>query len=365
VLRLDAGAFLWKRLGTRCQNEPEVHDILQALRAASRIAAPAVIHKEEAIVSPRDLVPYLGTGSHAGREGNLAYHNSLMVQFWSALASRDARAMAYVLRSHFPTHFRNATWATYLRCHDDIGWAVTDEDAAALGFSGAAHRAFLADFYEGVFPGSFARGAPFQSNPATGDKRSSGTTASFCGLETAIAANDQAGIETAIHRILMGHALIASFGGIPLLYMGDEIGLLNDRTYVDDPDRAHDSRWMHRPAMDWEKAGRRGTAGTIEARLHSGVATIMRRRKATPHLHADSPTEILDAGVGGVFAFRRASPLGALLGLFNFTEDWRSVRVAFASASGASDFVDRLTGDIVVPADGMILLPPYARIWLT
>jgi amylosucrase len=364
VLRLDAVAFLWKRLGTRCQNEPEVHDILQALRAACRIAAPAVIHKEEAIVSPRDLVPYLGTGSHSGREGNLAYHNSLMVQFWSALASRDTRLMAHVLRSHFPTSFRNATWATYLRCHDDIGWAVTDEDAAALGMSGPAHRAFLADFYEGVFPGSFARGALFQSNPETGDKRSSGATASFCGLETALAEDDLAGIETAIHRILMGHALIASFGGIPLLYMGDEIGLVNDRTYVDDPDKAHDSRWMHRPAMDWDKAERRGTAGTVEAGLHAGIAGIMRRRKGTPHLHADSPTEILDAG-DGVFAFHRASPLGSLIGLFNFTEDWRSVPAAFASANGASDFVDRLTGDVVVPTDGVILLPPYARIWLT
>ena len=50
VLRLDAVAFMWKRMGTRCQNEPEVHDILQALRAASRIAAPVVIHQEEAIV---------------------------------------------------------------------------------------------------------------------------------------------------------------------------------------------------------------------------------------------------------------------------------------------------------------------------
>ncbi|HET7714556.1 MAG TPA: alpha-amylase family protein [Bauldia sp.] len=365
VFRLDAVAFLWKRMGTRCQNEPEVHDVLQALRAASRIAAPAVIHKEEAIVSPRDLVPYLGAGSHAGREGNLAYHNSLMVQFWSALAARDTRLMTYVLRTHFPTGFRNATWATYLRCHDDIGWAVTDEDAAALGISGPAHRAFLADFYEGAFPGSFARGAPFQSNPQTGDRRSSGTTASLCGLEKALAENDLAGIESAIHRILMGHALIASFGGIPLLYMGDEIGLLNDRTYLADPDKAHDSRWMHRPAMDWAKAQRRLIAGTLEARIQSGIVEIMRRRKTTPHLRADNPTEILDGAAEGVFVFRRASPLGALLAFFNFTEAWRAVPQGFAGSNGARDFVDRLTGHSVVPEDGMILLPPYARLWLT
>ncbi len=163
VVRLDAVAFMWKRMGTRCQNEPEVHEILQALRAASRIVAPALIHKEEAIVAPKELIPYLGTGRHTGREGNLAYHNSLMVQFWSALATRETRLMTHVLRSHFPESFVNATWGTYLRCHDDIGWAVTDEDAEAVGVSGFTHRHFLADFFAGRYPGSFARGGDFQS----------------------------------------------------------------------------------------------------------------------------------------------------------------------------------------------------------
>ena len=106
VVRLDAVAFMWKRMGTRCQNEPEVHQLLQALRAASRIVAPALIHKEEAIVAPKDLIPYLGQGRHTGREGNLAYHNSLMVQFWSALATRETRLMTHVLRTHFPTRLR-------------------------------------------------------------------------------------------------------------------------------------------------------------------------------------------------------------------------------------------------------------------
>ncbi len=226
VLRFDAVAFMWKRMGTRCQSEPEVHMLLHALRAVSRIAAPAAIHLEEAIVSPAEMIPYLGLGEHNGREGNLAYHNSLMVQFWSALAARDARLMTHVLKTHFPPELDNATYATYIRCHDDIGWAVTDEDARAVGFDGFLHRAFLSDFYEGGFPGSFSRGAVFQFNPATGDKRISGTTASLAGLERAEADGDQNAIDRAIDRILLGHALIASFGGIPLIYMGDEIALL-------------------------------------------------------------------------------------------------------------------------------------------
>ena len=87
MLRLDAVPFLWKRKGTDCQNQPEVHQLLQAFRAALRIAAPGVAFKAEAIVSPRELVRYLGAGRHEGKECDLAYHNVLMVLGWSALAS--------------------------------------------------------------------------------------------------------------------------------------------------------------------------------------------------------------------------------------------------------------------------------------
>jgi amylosucrase len=365
VLRLDAVAFMWKRMGTRCQSEPEVHMILQALRACSRIATAAVLHLEEAIVAPAEMLPYLGKGVHDGREGNLAYHNSLMVQFWSALATRDTRLMTHVLGTHFPDRLNNATYATYIRCHDDIGWAVTDEDADALGLSGAGHRNFLSDFYDGTYPGSFARGALFQMNPVTGDKRISGSFASLAGLEKAVADGDRAGIDMAVQRIMLGHALIASFGGIPLIYMGDEIALLNDYSYRDTPDHAHDSRWIHRPRMDWTAVQTLGDSRNIAARVFAETKRILARRRETPGLHAANPTRIVGTGINGVFAFQRVAPTGVILCLFNFTEGWLSVPEAWARAQGVSLMMDALSEYPVQSHHGQIVLPPYARVWLT
>lgn len=364
VVRLDAVAFMWKRMGTRCQSEPEVHVLLHALRAASRIAAPAVIHLEEAIVSPGEMLPYLGRGQHDGREGNLAYHNSLMVQFWSALATRETRLMTHVLGTHFPETLTNATYATYIRCHDDIGWAVTDEDARAVGLNGPMHRGFLSDFYEGVFPGSFSQGALFQFNPETGDKRISGTFASLAGLERAEATGDAVAVDRAVDRILLGHALIASFGGIPLLYMGDEIGLLNDRGYLDEPDHAHDSRWTHRPPMDWARAAEAERGEGAPGRVLEGVRSILARRRACPELHAGHPTRIADTGQIGLFAFVRQAPTGAMVCLYNFTEFWANIRHEWAWEQGARRFHDALSDAEVTLDAGRILLPPYARLWL-
>ena len=365
VLRLDAPAFLWKRMGTRCQSEPEAHVLLHALRAANRIAAPSVIHLEEAIVGPAEMLPYLGRGEHDGKEGNLAYHNSLMVQFWSALAARDTALMTYVMRKHFPRSVTNATYATYIRCHDDIGWAVTDEDAAAVGVSGFGHRDFLSEFYQGTFEGSFARGALFQVNEATGDKRISGTTASLAGLEQALEAGDKDLVDHAVDRILMGHALIASYGGIPLIYMGDELALLNDYSYVNLPEHAHDSRWVHRPMMDWERAAHLPDGGaTPEGRVFEGVRHILARRAAVPGFHGAYGVEVLDTGKTGLFAFTRHAPTGPIICVFNFTENWTGLPVSWFVGQGATKMRDLLSDAPVTGPDGSVGLPPYARVWV-
>ena len=357
VFRLDAVAFLWKRMGTGCQNLPEVHDLLRVIAQSTRIAAPAVIHLAEAIVGPQDLVPYLGAGGHAGRESQLAYQNSLMVQFWSALAARDARLMTHVIRSHFPESHRRACFATYLRCHDDVGWAVTEEDAAAIPhMTGPGHRAFLADFYAGRFPGSFARGADFQVVEATGDRRTNGALASLAGLE---AASTPAEVDAAVARILMGHALIASFGGLPLLYMGDEIGLTNDPSFRDDPAKADDGRWMQRPAMDWALAAEAPGADTPAGRIWRGLRHVLATRKATPQLASDVPTRVVDAGDPAVFAYRRLGDDRVVTCLCNFAEGPRAVDVAVPGTA-----VDLLTGAAPARDGPRVIVPPLGALWL-
>ena len=365
ILRLDAVAFMWKRLGTNCQNQPEVHDLLQALRAATRVAAPALIHKAEAIVSPRDLVPYLGTGSHTGREANIAYHNNLMVQYWSSLASRDTRLMTRTLAKHFPENFRNATWGTYIRCHDDIGWAITDEDAGAIPhFSAHGHRNFLADFYSGNFAGSFAVGDVFQQNEATGDRRNSGAFASLAGLETALAKDDAGAIHLSIARILMGNALIAAFGGIPLLYMGDELGLTNDHDFGRDPAHAHDNRWMHRPVMDWSRASSVIASNEPYAQIYKGIQNIVARRKAIPAFSGLHPTTIVDLDHPQLFAFRRCGNAQAVMCICNFSEAVQTVALSKINGTNDLQLYDLLSETALGHSDGMVQIMPFGCLWL-
>jgi len=363
VFRLDAVAFMWKRLGTDSQNQEEVFDLMQALRTCSRITTPAVAHKAEAIVAPDDLIRYFGIGKHHGKVSNIAYHNSLMVQFWSALASRDTRLMTHAL-SEFPRTPNSISWGTYIRCHDDIGWAVADDDAAAVGLDGHAHRQFLSSFYSGEHEGSFACGGVFQHNLTTGDRRINGSLASLAGLEQALTLGDEHLIHLATQRILLGHALICGFGGLPLIYMGDEIGLLNNYDYVHHDDYASDSRWLHRPAMDWARLEKRHDANTIEGRLYQGFRQIIKARRRTPQLGAQYDTDILDLDHSHLFAVAKRHPLGTLACVYNFSESTQHLNAYPLFESGVVDMYDTLSEREITTHNDVIELPAYARLWL-
>jgi amylosucrase len=293
VLRLDAAPFLWKRLGTDCQNQPEAHLVLQAFRALTRLAAPGLLLKAEAMVAPEELGRYLGGHDVYRPECDLAYDNQLMVMLWSAMATGDARLAAQALRRRPPAPAA-AGWVTYVRCHDDIGWAVSDVDAAAVGLDGPAHRRFLSAFYAGDVQGSFARGEVFQTN-AKGESPISGTLASLCGLEAALTDDD---VELALRRLESLYSVVFSFGGIPLIYSGDELALLNG------PSAPRDNRWIHRVAMDWAAVRDRDS---VPGRAFAALRGLAAARARQPSLGTGAATTVVD-GDPQLLTYLRGAP---------------------------------------------------------
>ena len=363
ILRLDAVAFMWKRMGTDCENQPEAHYILQAFRALSRIAAPGLLLKAEAIVPPPQLVPYLGLGQATNKECEVAYHNVFMVMLWSSLAERKVALMTHALQQ-MPAIPSRTSWLTYVRCHDDIGWAVTEENAAAVGLNGYLHRSFLSDFYSGRFPDTFARGATFQFNPKNNDRRISGSCASLAGLEKALEEENRRELDLAIGRIRLLHSMILAFGGIPLLYMGDEIGLLNDASFQDEPNLAGDNRWMHRPYMDWGKAVERDDWQTSTGKIFQNIKLLVQARKRSPALHAEAASHAVWTTNEHVFGLLRESPHGRILILGNFSEWGQAISRRRVQEMGFIGPLEELISSYDLDAWSDLYLEPYQSMWL-
>lgn len=371
ILRLDAVAFLWKTLGTTCQNQREAHLVLQLLKDCCQVAAPGVLFIAEAIVAPVEITKYFGEDAVVARECDIAYNATFMALLWDAVATRNARLLNQGIHS-LPAKLEGSTWLNYVRCHDDIGLGFDDVDVQAAGYEPAAHRRFLLDYFTGVYPDTPARGQPFGRNDKTGDARISGSLASLAGLESALDSGEAERVDEALRLILGLHALILSFGGIPLLYYGDELGTLNDRSFLDDVDKARDSRWIHRPHLDWQRAERRAQAGSVEQQLFDGFRRRIAVRKATAAFGDGGGRVIVPCDDEHLFAYVRTAPADEgppVLVVANFAEETRHVSLREIDDTDApghwnETLRDLIADERVVPEDGRMPLPGRSVRWL-
>ncbi len=252
ILRIDAPAFIWKHMGTTCQNLPQAHTILRLIKQCVQVAAPGMALLGEAIVAPKEIMKYFGTGLYTAKECDFAYNATHMALQWDALATGDTRVMLAAQHEILQKPF-GSSWITYTRCHDDIGLGYDDYMILHAGFDPLEHRRFLKDYLSGTFANSPSTGALFAINPKTNDARISGSLASLCGLEKAIKNNKAEELELSIRKILLMQAHSFFLGGIPMIFYGDEMGCTNDYSYRNDAGKSYDNRWMHRPVIDWEK----------------------------------------------------------------------------------------------------------------
>ncbi|NVM79570.1 amylosucrase [Duganella sp. SG902] len=344
VFRLDSTAFLWKREGTNSMNQPEAHQILQALRAIVDIVAPGVLLKAEAIVPTKELPAYLGSAD--ARECHIAYHSSLMAASWLALSEQGTSALREVIRNT-PELPPAATWLSYVRCHDDIGWNVLRAEAGADGGDANARLARASRFFAGA-EGSYAVGAAFQSTDPNAAHGSNGSAASLAGLE---AANTEQERELAMRRLLLLHGLALSFGALPVLYMGDELAMENDYSYLHRPQHAMDSRWLQRPVLDRARWKSRDYAGGGGGRMYQSLLRLLQVRRQHDALAANAPRTLLADAPDGMLALARGERFVTLM---NFSGQPQTYALQ-------GQWTDCLDGGIL---DGAVTLEPYAMHWL-
>jgi len=339
------------------------------MKDCCQVTAPGVLFIAEAIVAPVEVAKYFGEDAINAKECEIAYNASFMALLWDAVATRNARLLNQGLKS-LPDKLERATWLNYIRCHDDIGLGFDDNDIRLAGYEPVPHRRFLIDYFTGVFAGSTARGKPFGHNARTGDARISGSLASLVGLEDAIENGDPEQIDDAIKTIILLHGMIMSFGGIPLIYYGDEIGTTNDYKYIKDERKSGDTRWMHRPTFDWGKAELRDKPNTIENRIFQALKKMIAVRSEVAAFADFNNRELRDTGNPHLFAFCRVNPLhqsDRVLVVGNFDAHPQHVEIEKLTQTGMmqhSQLFDLYSGETPAMFNNVLVIPPYRFYWL-
>lgn len=355
IMRIDAVPYIWKELGTQCRNLPRVHTIVRMMRIISEIVCPGILLLGEVVMEPEKVVPYFGTVEKP--ECHMLYNVTTMATTWHTVATRDVKLLKRQLDivNHLPKEY---VFLNYLRCHDDIGWGLDYDTLHMEGIEERPHKKYLNDYFQGYAGASNSRGELYNSDPVTGDARFCGTTASMCGVEKAGFEQDEAAMERAIQLDVMLHAYMFMQSGIPVLYSGDEIGQVNDYTYKEDPNKAADSRYIHRGAMNWKLAEQIDDENSVEGRIFRRLDRLEDIRKSEKVFVANADTWTIDTWDRSVLCIGRYYDSEKMLGLFNFSEYDKTAWINETDG----DYVDMLSGQ-KMKASG-VNIPAYGFYYL-
>ncbi len=355
IIRIDAVPYIWKELNTSCRNLSQVHTIVRMMRMIGEIVCPGILLLGEVVMEPEKVVPYFGTVEKP--ECHMLYNVTTMATTWHTVATRDVRLLKKQLDivNSLPKDY---VFLNYLRCHDDIGWGLDYGTLMTEGIGERSHKKYLNDYFQGYDGNSNSRGELYNADPVTGDARFCGTTASMCGVEKAGFENDEAAMEKAIRMDVMLHAYMFMQSGIPVLYSGDEIGQVNDYTYKEDPDKAPDSRYIHRGAMNWELAGNISKKDTVEAKIFHSLEQLEQLRKKEKVFVSNADTWTIETWDNSVLCMGRYFEGEKIIGLFNFSEHDKTAWINETDG----DYVELISGKEMKPIG--VNIPAYGFYYL-
>ena len=352
IIRIDAVPYIWKELGTQCRNLPQVHTIVRMMRMICEIVCPGVLLLGEVVMEPEKVVPYFGTVEKP--ECHMLYNVTTMATTWHSVATKDIRLLKKQMDivNGLPKDY---LFLNYLRCHDDIGWGLDYATLEGWGMREVEHKRFLNQYFTGRYGASESRGELYNDDPVTQDARFCGTTASMCGVESALYEKDEEKLQHAVRMDLMLHAYMLTQSGIPMLYSGDEVGQLNDYSYKEEEDKKEDSRYIHRGKFQWYLAKKRTEKGTSQEQIFSGLSRLEEIRRSRNVFRSDAAVYTYDVKDDSILCILRENEEERFIGIFNFSD---GERTAWMEEPGV--FQDLMTGEerklvnVTVPAHGFI-----------
>ena len=353
IIRIDAVPYIWKQLGTNCRNLPQVHTIVRMMRMIGEVVCPGIVLLGEVVMAPVEVVPYFGTVEKP--ECHMLYNVTTMATTWNSVACRDTRLLRSQLDAvcGLPSQY---TFLNYLRCHDDIGWGLDYATLGTWGMEEVPHKRYLNDYFQGHTPGSTSRGELYNADPVTGDARFCATTASMCGVEAAGFEGDEEAMEVAIRKDVMLHAYLLAQSGLPIIYSGDEVGQVNDYTYKDDPEKADDSRYIHRGRFDWSLVDRVDEKGSVQERIFDALGELEAIRRREDVFDADAEVVIVDYSDPAILWIRRSAGGRTLNAVFNFSDDEKTVWMP-----ACAEYTNLLTGETM--GFETFQLPAWGFVW--
>ena len=345
ILRLDAVAFLWKKIGTDCLHLPETHEIIKLIRNFLEVVAPDVVILTETNVPHAENISYFGKGD----EAHAVYQFSLPPLLLHGLLRGTSEHLT--------------DWATNL--------APPPKGCHFLNFT-ASHDGVGVRPLEGILPHDEILGLADEIRQKGGfvsmRRMEDGSESPYELNSTYFSAlSDPENEDMGMARFQCSQAVALAMKGIPAVYFHSLCGTPNDLEGYKVTKR---NRTVNRKKWAQDELNQLlDDQETLPAQIFSWYSRTLRMRAGCPAFHPEAPQEILNFG-SDLFAVRRDSTDGGLsvICLFNFTsEDSKVSDMSLLSSlfpeGKARDLISG--GEIDWGKKDALTLRPYQAVWLS
>ncbi len=338
LIRLDAIAYLWKTIGTKCIHLPETHDMVRLFRKVLDLRAPHASLVTETNVPHEENIGYFGDGTD---EAQMVYNFTLPPLLLHALCRQNAKRFSQWVQT-LRTPSPRTTFFNFTASHDGIGVRPL----------------------EGILPSSeigwLAERVRKNGGMVSEKNNPDGSTSPYeLNITYLDALKDPARSPDPLHipRFLASQAAALALAGVPGIYIHSMLGTTN---WTDGVRMTGRARTINRAHLDMDEVLENvSNPNHRRALIFSVYRKMLQTRAAQPAFHPRAKMRVLDLDPR-IFGVRRECDTQTLYALTNFSE--KNITVSLPLARDENELVDHLTGN--PSAAGKIVLPAYATVWL-
>ncbi len=338
-IRLDAIAYLWKKLGTGCINLPETHGIVKVLRIIMDIVAPDSILLTETNVPKEQNRSYFGEGD----EAHMIYHFSLAPLLLHALHHGRSGILTGWAKEAFNAP-EGCTFLNFNASHDGIGLRPAE---------GLLPQEEIDSLVEMMH--QFGGFVSMKANPDGQDSPYEINITYFDALKGTANGVDQ----WQVPRFLCSQTILLGLQGIPALYIQSLLASPNDLAGVEKSGRL---RSINRRKWNLDEVETLiETPGTPNEIVFNELKRLLNIRQQEKLFHPGVPQEVIDFGEE-FFAFRRfgGNSDGEIVCISNLSDRFESLRLPEELDGGVwYDLISESDS-----GDDPICFHPYQTMWL-
>ena len=340
ILRLDAVAFLWKKLGTNCINLNETHEIIKLFRLLLDASSQKTFLITETNLPNKENLDYFGNGN----EAQLIYNFSLPPLILYSMLYGNSTILRKWLMS-MPPPMEGTTYFNFIASHDGIGIRPAEGLISEKNIKAILRR--MKEFGGEVsYRKVENKNKPYEINIALIDA-----------LKGTIDNLDNFQIE----RFICAHAIMLSLEGIPAIYVHSFFGTENDYSGMQSTKQ---KRSINRKRYDLKDLRNKMNKKTINSAVLKQLNSLISIRKKQPAFHPNATQFTLNLGEK-IFALWRQcqNRKQSIFVLCNITSQKQPVDLNEINLIFNKNWIDLISNKKI--ESKKISLKPYQTMWIS